>query len=432
MKNCFIAFFSLVLFAVFCIIVVKHMSIDTLQNNNQTIKPMALPKTTFHQSAEDYNRFAVESYLKIVGDKNENNAVFSPYSLSMALEILYAGAENETAAAFEKILHIPPSDTGEPTNPMLFEYVPMEKEYTEVWSNPPIFLFGNALWYDNKLKPDTNFAKKMKEHYSLETFPVDFASDATDITQQMNKWCSETTQGLIPSLDPNISPDVAFYLLNTLYFKAHWDYKFQTINTKDTVFTLADGKTVKVATMCDEYTFPYYEDEELRALEVPYFSFLKDGDTKEEFGGDFSMVFILPKAIDGIYALEETLTAEKINSLIKEMNSVSLEVAIPKFRLEQENDLLAILAAEGQSPGNDFARMFPGADIPATISARQKITLGIDEHGTEAAVATEIGYLSLGSEPPKFIVDHPFLFLIQEQKTGTILFIGRVMNPTEK
>ena len=109
-----------------------------------------------------------------------------------------------------------------------------------------------------------------------------------------------------------------------------------------------------------------------------------------------------------------------------------MEVSIPKFRLEQENNLRTIFEDAGLARDADYSGMLTPNPVTDDIVAKQKIVLGIDEHGTEAAVATGIGYVSLGSEPPKFIDDHPFLFLIREQKTGTILFLGRVMNPNER
>jgi serpin B len=223
----------------------------------------------------------------------------------------------------------------------------------------------------------------------------------------------------------------SFTLLNTLYFKAFWHYQFQTSLTKNAPFTLANGETIMVPTMNDESGFPFMQNEEFKALEMPY---AQEWSPKENWWtkSDFSMLFILPGAVDGIPALEEKLSEEFLQGIVSSLSMAGLEVSIPKFRLEQENNLRTIFEDDSLVSNADYSGMFTPNPVTDAISAKQKIVLGIDEHGTEAAVATEIIYLSLGSEPPKFIADHPFLFLVRERKTGTILFLGRVMNPNER
>jgi len=439
MKKILIAILFLVLVAI-VLIYVRNQNLSDA--NTPGITPMPLPTKTFHQSPREYNRFAVESYLKIVRDKiardkGDENAVFSPFSLSMALEILYAGSHGTTPNALETLLHLPPGQTPSPQNPALFEYKAPKWEQPELWQFPPIFKVGNSIWYSNKLTLNPTFEKNMKAAFFLDTFPVDTTTSRAQVARDMEQWANRVTQGLIPSLNPEPPVELSFTLLNTLYFKAHWNYKFQgsIIDPRYAPFTLANGEIINVPTMCDEAGFPYMQNEELRALEMPYFSFFKDSDGTVDTdygGGDFSMVFILPRAVDGIYALEEKLSEEFLHEIVHSLSGAGLEVSIPKFRLEQENNLRTIFEDDDLVRDADYSGMFTPNPVTDKISAKQKIVLGIDEHGTEAAVATEIGYLSLGSEPPKFIADHPFLFLIRERKTGTILFLGRVMNPNER
>ena len=169
------------------------------------------------------------------------------------------------------------------------------------------------------------------------------------------------------------------------------------------------------------------QNEEFKALEMPY---IQGWDDYKSLESNFSMLFILPHKVDGIYALEEKLTEELLQEIVQSLSNTGLYVSIPKFRLEQENDLRTVLGSVIDEP--DLSGMFVKPTIESPTTARQKIVLGIDEHGTEAAVFLEFGYLSLGSDPPVFIVNHPFLFLIRERKSGTIFFLGRVMNPNEK
>ena len=426
MKNLLIVFVCCMLTGSICGCAEKPHGNE--QTHSRSITPMSLPEKTFHQSPTDYNRFAVESYLKIIRGTGDKNAVFSPFSLSMVLEILYAGSNGDTTRSLESILHLPESNNDLPQNPALFEYTAPDRENPEAWENPPIFLIGNSIWYSDKLTLNRTYETDLKKAFFLDVFPVDVTNNREQVARNMEQWANRVTQGLIPSINPESPEQASFSLLSVLYFKAHWKYKFQTYKTKNAPFTLANGKIIKTPTMNDEESFPYMENEELRALEMPYFARYQD----VPGGGDFSMLFILPKAVDGIPAVEEKLSAQWLQEVLHPMKLTHLEVSIPKFRLEQEHDLLTLFDDKSLTVDADFSDMFTPSPVTDAVSAKQKIVLGIDEHGTEAAVATGIAYACLGSEPPKFIADHPFLFLIRETKSGTILFIGRVMNPNER
>ena len=421
--------YLLLVFFVFAILIWCYS--NSKPESGIVIKPKPLPTKTFHQSPSDYNRFAIESYSKIARAKGDQNAVFSPFSLSMALEVLYAGSAGNTATELQNMLHLPPQSNHEkPQNPALFEYKSPKKAIIDPMSygdHPPIFLAGNSIWYADHLTLNRSFEKAMKKDFSLETFPVNFAANSGQIVADMDQWVNRVTQGLIPSLNPSAGPDSTLVILNTLYFKAFWNHRFETRNTHDRKFTLVTGEEIETPCMGDESGFPFMQNEEFKALEMPY---IQGWDDYKSLESNFSMLFILPHKVDGIYALEEKLTEELLQEIVQSLSNTGLFVSIPKFRLEQENDLRTVLGSAIDEP--DLSGMFvkPSIELPAT--ARQKIVLGIDEHGTEAAVFLEFAYLSLGSDPPVFIVDHPFLFLIRERKSGTIFFLGRVMNPNEK
>jgi len=406
------------------------------------ITPMALPGKTFHQSPEDYNRFAVESYLKIVRGKGDENAVFSPLSLSMALEVLYAGSGGETTRTLESVLHLPKGNNDLPRNPALFEYKPPKKillDPSNPWLNyghPPVFLAGNSIWYSDKLTLKRTFETNMKKTLFLETFPVSEAADRTQVASDMEQWVNRVIQGLIPSISPEPPVELSFTLLNTLYFKAFWYHPFETCNSSDRQFTLVSGEKIMTPGMGDEAVFPFMQNEEFRALEMPYIHGREKYDVHSpkdtRIKSNFSMLFILPKTTGDIHTLEEKLTEQMLGEIVRSLVDTRLFVSIPKFRLEQENNLRDIFDDDSLVFDADYSGMFTPSPMTDAISAKQKIVLGIDEHGTEAAVVTEMMYVSLGSDPPIFIVDHPFLFLIRERKSGAILFLGRVMNPNEK
>ena len=434
MKNILFALFSCVLIAVVIYLVMCLLAWRKQHEHDHLpgIVPTPLPAKTFHQSPEDYNRFAVESYLKIVRGKGDENAVFSPFSLSMALEVLYAGSGGETTRTLESVLHLPKGNNDLPQNPALFEYKSPKRVLIDPWPyyvHPPIFLAGNSIWYSDKLTLNRTFESNMKKAFFLDTFPVNATANRTQVASDMEQWVNRVTQGLIPSVSPEPPAELSFTLLSTLYFKAFWHRPFETRNTFDSPFTLITGEEIMAPRMSDEAWFPFMQNDELRALEMP---FLQDGDLTGGEMSNLSMLFILPKTTGAIHALEEKLSEQMLGEIVRSLADTLLLVSIPKFRLEQENNLRDIFEDDSLVFDADFSGMFTPAPLTDAVSAKQKIVLGIDEHGTEAAVATEIAYLSLGSDPPIFIADHPFLFLIRERNTSTILFLGRVMNPNEK
>ena len=259
----------------------------------------------------------------------------------------------------------------------------------------------------------------------------------------MNDWTRKAGQGRIPPMTADVPTDTELWLRQLLYFKAYWKHKFEPHKTKKRPFTLITGKKVTVPTMMQETTFMYGEDDEVQVLEMPYFSFLYDnedeGDQKAAAldlpgswgGGKFSMVIFLPKTTDGITKFETNFNTVRYETLISTLQKHTVEVFIPKFRIEQETDL-ADIAEPGFWNHFDFFGITDSSMVLNNVKATQKITMGIDEHGTEIALRSDFAYGSLGSEPPpKFIADHPFMFAIREMETGTILFLGRVMDPSK-
>lgn len=405
------------------------------------IVPGPLPKVSFQTSSREYNKFAIETYLKTTEDNDTENLVFSPYSFSMTLEILRCCSNGETAKEIDRLLHLPDDAKQVPEHPMLFEYVPPPRQTEPSFAYPPIFLTANSIWYSDKLTLNKNTAKQLKRDYFLDAFPVDFQADTKNVAERMNLWCKNATQGIVPQFQSAVSDKTMLCFLGTLYFKAHWKHKFEAHKTKDQKFTLISGKTIQVPTMWEDiFSFRFAENDEVKCLEMLYVDDIKKPAVdKNGLGiienagknyGEFSMLFLLPKRKDGILELEQKIDPEMIEKLCESMKETALDVSIPKFRIKNEVKLRSVMEISSlTSP--DLSGLFSGNAISLNdIDATQNIVLGIDEHGTESGVITEFAYAALSDEKPKFIADHPFLFLVRERKTGTILFIGRVMDPS--
>ncbi len=384
-----------------------------------------LPAYTFHNSPDSFNRFAVETYLKLTISKWDENIVFSPYALSTTLEILYAAASDEIAGPLEQMLHLPPKTSAikVPAYPALFDYKPPGKPKTAEERKvkfPPVLLMGNSLWYSSECPADVGFIGSINGHFPLEIFSVDYRKNLPAINKKMNAWSNRTTQGLVRNVSPDLSHETVFCLLGTLYFKSLWENKFPTFRTQDGEFRLLSGKRIAVPMMNEEMTVAYWENEVLQAVELPYTM------------SDLAMVILLPKSDDGLADLQNRLNAEELETWLQSMDAKEIGVSLPKFRLEQENDIRKILDKE--IVRGTFPDLFPTLPISLeNTSAVQSISLEIDEHGTEAAVYTDMAYAkSAVGDSPAFVADHPFLFLIRDRKSGTILFLGRVMDPSRK
>lgn len=215
-------------------------------------------------------------------------------------------------------------------------------------------------------------------------------------------------------------------LASAIYFKGQWAEPFPEEGTKEAPFRLASGKTVQVPTMHRTESFRSMEGETLRAVEIPY------------LGGDLSMIVLVPKDANGLPALEKALDAQRLREWLSSLEPSQLSLALPKFRFSSRLELPKTLQALGMKDAfdarrADFSAMTGGPDLYIGFVVHEAF-IGVDEKGTEAAAATAVGMKLLGlpPKPTPFRVDRPFLFVIRENRTGCILFLGRVLDPRSK
>jgi serine protease inhibitor len=283
------------------------------------------------------------------------------------------------------------------------------------------------VWYepDPLYAPTPDFLATTQTYFDAHAASLDFASPTAAPT--INQWVSDQTNGKITEIVPNqIPPDVVAYLINAIYFKGNWTTQFAKDLTQPASFTLATGATTTVPMMTHGRTVNVghgYSDRVL-ILDLPY-------------GGDaFSMTIVLPRDAGGIDSLVAGLTAERWSAWIAALDSGDVTVFLPKFTLTYGLPLNDVLKALGMpsafcdSAHSDFTQMNPSGALCIT-DVRHKATVDVNEEGTEAAAATSVG-IGLTSLPPSIVVDHPFLFAIRERLSGTILFMGRVMNPAHR
>jgi serpin B len=376
--------------------------------------------------------FALDLYGKL--RTRDGNLFFSPYSISTALAMAWAGAKGETAGQMSEVLHL----YGDASNVQagvaaLIKSLNAGEQPAEdflhdaVLRGIPYQLFvANSLWCQHGYPFRDDFLKIVRDQYGAGLNQVDFMGDAESARQQINDWVAKQTQDRIKNLIPSggIHTSTRLVLADAIYFKGHWRVEFDKSRTQEAPFHLNAGQTRSVLTMNEQDRFGYNETEGLEMLELPYFA------------RKMSLIIFLPKEVDGLSKLDQSLNATRVNQLLTQMQSREVNVFLPKFKLTSQFSLADTLRAMGVtdafSPQANFSGIssLPSLYIDAVL---HKAYVNVDEEGTEAAAATAVAFAS-AIEPPRpppviFRVDHPFLFLIRDNQTGSILFIGRVMDP---
>ena len=363
------------------------------------------------------NGFALELYAKLCG--REGNLFLSPFSISTALAMTYAGARGETEAQMAKVLHFA---LGQKRLHPAFEEL-ITGLYAEKKKQGYQLVVANALWGQEGYGFLKEFLELTRTYYGAGLHELDFKGATEPARKTINTWVERKTKGKIKDL---IKPGVLsaltrLVLTNAIYFKGDWASKFKEGETKESPFTLLSGKKVTVPMMNQTEEFKYMEDEKLQALELPY------------VGDKLSMVVFLPRKIDGLGDLEKSLTVESLSKWLRALRKRKVIVLLPKFKMTSEFGLADVLRSLGMTdafslPPADFSGMDGKKDlfISAVI---HKAFVEVNEEGTEAAAATAVvmGLTAVMPEqPPVFRADHPFTFIIRETESNSILFMGRV------
>ncbi len=379
-----------------------------------TADPDTMPMT------DGNNWFAFDLYSQLANDpKNaESNIFFSPFSISSALAITYEGARGTTADEIRSVFHFPGNDT---IRRQGFSEVDedMNRENTSY-----TLRMANALWAEKTYPFLPDYTSTARRYYSADTTNLDFINQPEDSRRTINQWVEDKTENKIRDLIPNgeIDPLTRLVITNAVYFYGTWEKPFDKTETYEYPFFITPNKTVPVQMMQRGDTFAYTETSRIQMIELPY----NHGNGKE-----LSMIVILPKS-ETLAAVENSLNAGMLLDLERTLVGTKMVVFLPKFRLETWYKLPDTLKTMGMptafTPAADFSGM-DGARSLYIDDVIHKAFVDVNDEGTEAGAASSV-HLTMGSHnPPTFYANHPFLFLIQNKETGTILFIGRVVNP---
>lgn len=370
------------------------------------------------------NQFALDLYQQL--RSRDGNLFFSPSSISTALAMVYAGAAGETEAEMAATLHfqMPRERThaGMHTLQMFTETLDKTKGAR--------LNVANRLWGQENYEFLPDFLQVTREKYGAELAELDFAQ-SEKARETINAWVEDKTEDKITDLMPagSISSDTRLVLTNAIYFHGTWAEPFKENRTQDQDFHVTAAEKVRVPMMHRWDAFRYAAVDDLKLLELPY------GD------GSLAMFVLLPTEVDGLAGLETKLTSENLQRWLDGMkHEAEVKVYLPRFKTTAQFELSNTLRAMGmETPFDpdaaDFAGMTTGEDL--VISAViHKAFVDVNEEGTEAAAATGVAVATAAEaaepkEPPVFRADHPFVFLIRDNRTQAILFLGRITNPLE-
>ena len=353
------------------------------------------------------------------------NLFFSPYSISTALAMTWAGAKGRTEQEIARVFHftLPPGDLPRAFGELAERFAQIEKQ------KHISLRIANSLWCQRDypfLKP---FLDLNRTHLQAELGSVDFDHHTEAAREEINRWIERKTQDRIRELmaPGQVTPVTTLVLCNAVYFKGKWVTQFDPKATATNVFFPRRGQRVTVPMMSGKMKVRSQSPGDLTLLVLPY------------TGNDLSMVILLPEAVDGLGALEQRLDAKELTSWLAALDQARESEAIvvlPKFKLNCRLNLKDDLAAMGMpsafKPGADFSGMTSAEKLWISDVVHQAF-VDVNEEGTEAAAATAVAMTrsASASHTPLFRVDHPFLFLIRERQTGSILFLGRVVDPTK-
>ena len=402
-----------------------------VRSSKERVTPTSVTDSDLTELVQGHSSFAFDLYHAL---GNNENIFYSPYSISTALAMTYAGARGDTERQMAYTLHyLLPQETLHPAiNALDMDLASRGKGGSWDESERVRLNVANSTWGQAGYPFMPDFLDTLALNYGAGMRTTDFEKAPAGSRKAINDWAAENTEGRIRDLIPRnaISEATRLVLANAVYFNARWYLAFDEALTGDYPFYLLNGDRVNTPMMSQTLDLRYgsFKTEGYQAIQLPY------------RGGDISMVILLPDKGE-FNAFEEVLDADLVSSALQGMEYSYLDLKMPKFRIESTFKLHEVLGDMGMP--NAFSKNsadFSGMDgrecaedpeCLAISSVLHRAFVSVDEEGTEAAAATTMVFelVSAGPEPQTVVIDRPFIFLIQDMETGAILFIGRVVDP---
>lgn len=390
-------------------------NVDPVDDNEPVLRDLTPQEESLILSS---NEFAFDLFHELNDPVQTGNLFFSPLSVQYALAMTLNGSDQETYEAIREVLK----------NQTL-----NEQEINESYQSLTKFLLridktvllkiANSIWYRKDLTVKEAFKQAIQIHYDAGISGLDFSDPGA--RDEINGWVSNKTEGLIGDLIDQIPAGVVMYLINAIYYKADWKYQFDESLTQDGPFFLDDGSQIQTELMTvEDAQVGYYRNDNLRLVDIPYGN------------GQFSMTILLPSSNRTLKDLYDSFNENAFKNWVSQLQNAKSTLIMPKFRIEYKtllNDALSSMgmgiAFTGQA---DFSRLFEEPlDLYISRVIHQAV-IEVNEEGSEAAAATavEIMETSLPPEPQIITINQPFIFMIREKFSGTILFAGKLMDPS--
>ena len=369
----------------------------------------------------DNSAFAVDLYGKLCA--SEGNIFFSPYSISTALAMTCAGARGNTEKEMAETLKF---SLGRDCLHPAFAYIESELSGIQKSGNLELAI-ANSLWPQKDYKFLDEYISLIKEYYGTSITPVDYKRAHEEARKFINEWVERKTEDKIKDLIQRgvLNALTRLVLVNAIYFNGNWESQFRPDRTEETPFHISPDKTVQAPLMQQTHRFRYGEMKDLQVLELPY------------VGEDLSMFILLPQKGVGLHKIEKDLNIENLAQWKQGLQKTEVVVFLPRFKMSSMFRMDDTLVSMGMRDAFDASRAnFSGMDGSHGLyigAVLHKAFVDVDEEGTEAAAATAVvmARKSASARLPVFRADRPFVFLIQDNKTESILFMGRLTDPAK-
>jgi serpin B len=381
--------------------------------------------TDLEQLVGGNSAFALDLYRALVAE-GADNLFYSPYSVSLALAMCYAGARGETERQMADVLHfVLTQEQLHPAFNLLDLELAVRGQNAQGQDGQGLRLnIVNATWAQEGYPFLDEYLDTLAENYGAGLRTLDFSKDPEAARATINDWVSEQTEKRIEDLIPQgvINSVTRLVLTNAIYFNAAWANPFDPQGTTDGPFRLLDGSQISVPMMQQQASFGYAESQGLQVIELPY------------DGHELSMVILLP-AEGTLASAEKALEANRIDSLLSDLHHQEVVLTMPKFKVESDFGLAETLQAMGITDAFSSNADLSGIDGSKELFIQDvvhKAFVDVDEAGTEAAAATAvmIALKAMPQQPVTMTIDHPFVFFIRDIQTGTVLFVGRIVDPS--
>jgi len=380
-----------------------------------TGKDLKLSAAELQQASAD-NTFSFNLFRSVAAQNANTNLFMSPLSVSMALGMTTNGANGGTLDSMRRTLNFNGFSQGQ----VNMYYSDLLAQLPELDPNTTIKI-ANSVWYSNTFSVLPGFLQTETDSYQAKVQALDFKNPSSVNT--INNWVGQQTGGKITMIMNSINPQDLMYLINAIYFKSTWATKFDVSQTTKMPFSRGDNSQVQADFMRSTASYNAYTDQDATVAELPYSN------------NKYSMVIVLPAAGKSVGDLLSGLDSNKWQNWMARLSPSKTEVDMPKFAFSYSAQLKNNLSAMGMgiafNDAADFSNIngIGGLEIS---SVAHKAYVAVDETGTTAAAVTTVTVVPTDVLiSPKIVIDHPFLFVIREMKTGLVVFTGIVNDPTQ-